>query len=128
MNKNKKASNVEIGENLRKLRLTKDVSIAAVARAIGRNHSTYSRYENGTYRPSNNIIKLLADYFGVAVNDIIPVESIPIFNSNSANNNNCYEHVDSTIFNQDFAKKMQDTLLQILQITLENQKAILSLL
>ena len=72
MNKDKKPMNIEIGKKLRALRLKKDVSEATVAEAIGRNTSTYSRFESGTSELSDPLAELLADYFVYRIKVISP--------------------------------------------------------
>lgn len=54
-------------ERLKELIERKDVSLREVARSIGVSNSLLSKYQNGIHTPKLEILKNMADYFGVSV-------------------------------------------------------------
>ena len=62
---------MEFSEKLRELRVQKNISQAKLAADIHISRSAVAKWENGLGLPSDESLKLLADYFGVAVNELI---------------------------------------------------------
>ena len=62
---------MEFSEKLRELRMQKNISQAKLAADIHISRSAVAKWENGLGLPSDESLKLLADYFGVAVDDLI---------------------------------------------------------
>lgn len=63
--------NMQIGERLRELRIQKGVSQHEVAKYLGVNRSTYTKYETGASTLSYSTILLLAKYFRVDFNTLL---------------------------------------------------------
>ena len=62
---------MEFSEKLRELRVQKNISQAKLAADIHISRSAVAKWENGLGLPSDESLKLLADYFGVAVDKLI---------------------------------------------------------
>lgn len=62
---------MEFSEKLRELRMQKNISQAKLAADIHISRSAVAKWENGLGLPSDESLKLLADYFGVAVYELI---------------------------------------------------------
>lgn len=62
---------MEFSEKLRELRVQKNISQAKLAADIHISRSAVAKWENGLGLPSDDSLKLLADYFGVAVDELI---------------------------------------------------------
>lgn len=62
---------MEFSEKLRELRVQKNISQAKLAADIHISRSAVAKWENGLGLPSDESLKLLADYFGVAVDELI---------------------------------------------------------
>lgn len=57
--------------HLRELREKRGLSQADIARALGISRQSYNFYENGKRDPDTNMLKSLADFFGVTSDYII---------------------------------------------------------
>jgi len=57
--------------NLKKLREEKVITLDTIARDTGINKGVLSRYENNKREPNITNIKVLADYFGINVYDLM---------------------------------------------------------
>ena len=66
-----------IGERLKQLRKSANVTQKAVANAIGVTEVSYQRFEYGTVRPSIDTLAALADYFNVSVDYLIGRSDTP---------------------------------------------------
>lgn len=64
-----KAKNI-LGQNLKAERLKKDLRQDEVAKKINKSRETYSRYENGTLTPDAETLCMLADIYGVTVEEL----------------------------------------------------------
>lgn len=62
---------MSIGDNIRRLRLEKDILQQDIAKAIGVSDKAISAWENGTRIPRMGAIQKMADFFGVKKSDII---------------------------------------------------------
>ena len=62
---------MEFSEKLRELRMQKNISQAKLAADIHISRSAVAKWENGLGLPSDESLKLLAEYFGVAVDELI---------------------------------------------------------
>ena len=62
---------MEFSEKLRELRVQKNISQAKLAADIHISRSAVAKWENGLGLPSDESLKLLAEYFGVAVDELI---------------------------------------------------------
>lgn len=60
----------EFGENLRKLRKERKLSMDALAEKAGTSKQVLSRYENGERVPKISMVKNLADALGVSVSEL----------------------------------------------------------
>ena len=58
---------VPVGERLRELRKSKDLTQAQVADGINCTPAAYNRYETGERQPSMETLAKLAEYFGVSI-------------------------------------------------------------
>ncbi len=62
---------LNIGENIRNYRKTKNVTQEELAEILGVSYQSVSRWENGTCYPDMELLPTLADYFGVTVDRLI---------------------------------------------------------
>jgi len=62
----------QIGEIIRDLRTTRELSQEALAKKIGEPANTVSRWETGTYKPSAEQLERLAKFFGESITVFFP--------------------------------------------------------
>lgn len=63
---------MEFCEKLKELRAGKGISQAKLAAEIHISRSAVAKWENGLGLPNDESLKLLSEYFGVTVNDLLP--------------------------------------------------------
>ena len=63
---------MEFSEKLKDLRSSKGISQAKLAADIHISRSAVAKWENGLGLPSDESLKMLADYFGVTVGELLP--------------------------------------------------------
>ena len=61
----------KLGENLKKLRIKKDISQTELARILGVDRSFVSNIENGKNNPTLSTITSLAKALGVSTNELL---------------------------------------------------------
>jgi transcriptional regulator with XRE-family HTH domain len=61
----------KLGENLKKLRIKKDISQIELARILGVDRSFVSNIENGKNNPTLSTITSLAKALGVSTNELL---------------------------------------------------------
>ena len=66
---------MEFSEKLKELRSEKGISQAKLAADIHISRSAVAKWENGLGLPNDESLKLLADYFGVTIDELIPNKS-----------------------------------------------------
>ena len=66
---------MEFSERLKKLRTKKGISQAKLAADIHISRSAVAKWENGLGLPSDESLKLLADYFAITIDELIPNKS-----------------------------------------------------
>ena len=66
---------MEFSEKLKELRSEKGISQAKLAADIHISRSVVAKWENGLGLPSDESLKLLAEYFGVGVGELLPDKS-----------------------------------------------------
>lgn len=89
--------NKYIGQRIRDLRISKNITQEELAEYLKTTSQTISRYEIGDRKTNNDILFKLADYFKVSINDFFPPLEQYLSNSNEDN-------VNKTIFNKDGVK------------------------
>ena len=57
-------------ENLQKLREERGISRKEMAQLVGKSPTSYYNYESGIVPPPENVLQMVADYFGVTVEEI----------------------------------------------------------
>lgn len=62
---------VVINMRLKQLRESKNISQRQAALGLNLSPSLYNRYENGTREPPNAMLPVLADFFGVTVDELL---------------------------------------------------------
>lgn len=60
-----------LGGNIARMRCERNVTIAALAEAIGVSELAIEQYEQGRWRPGMDVLVKLAEYFGVTVADVV---------------------------------------------------------
>lgn len=70
----KKINLNKLGKKLRQLRLERRLSQQEVANFVGIHFATLARYESGERLPDVNMLKKLADFFGVTMDDLMDDE------------------------------------------------------
>ena len=63
---------MEFSEKLRELRIQKNVSQAKLATDIHISRSAVAKWENGLGLPSDDSLKMLAEYFGISISELMP--------------------------------------------------------
>ena len=66
---------MEFSEKLKELRSEKGISQAKLAADIHISRSAVAKWENGLGLPSDESLKMLAEYFGVGVGELLPDKS-----------------------------------------------------
>ena len=66
---------MEFSERLKELRSEKGISQAKLAADIHISRSAVAKWENGLGLPSDESLKLLAEYFGITIDELIPNKS-----------------------------------------------------
>ena len=66
---------MEFSEKLKELRSVKGISQAKLATDIHISRSAVAKWENGLGLPSDESLKMLAEYFGVGVGELLPDKS-----------------------------------------------------
>ena len=66
---------MEFSEKLKELRSEKGISQAKLAADIHISRSAVAKWENGLGLPNDESLKLLADYFGITIDELIPNKS-----------------------------------------------------
>lgn len=66
---------MEFSDKLKELRQQKGISQATLAEAIHISRSAVAKWENGLGLPNDESLKLLADYFSVTIDELIPNKS-----------------------------------------------------
>ena len=64
-----------IGDNIRQLRKAQKISQIGLAEALGVSQATITCWENGTRKPSLDLLNRIADYFHVSTDDLLDHES-----------------------------------------------------
>jgi transcriptional regulator with XRE-family HTH domain len=62
---------LNIGENIKNLRKTKNITQEELAEILGGSFQSVSRWENETCYPDMELLPMIADYFGVTVDRLI---------------------------------------------------------
>ena len=63
---------MEFSEKLRELRLQKGISQAKLAADIHISRSAVAKWENGLGLPSDESLKILAEYFNIGIGELMP--------------------------------------------------------
>ena len=66
---------MEFSEKLRQLRNEKGISQTKLATDIHISRSAVAKWENGLGLPNDDSLKMLADYFGISIDELIPNKS-----------------------------------------------------
>lgn len=66
---------MEFSEKLRELRLQKGISQAKLAADIHISRSAVAKWENGLGLPSEESLKILAEYFNIGIGELMPGQS-----------------------------------------------------
>lgn len=65
---------IKIGQFLRKLRNEKKLTQEQLGEILGVTNKTISRWENGNYLPSVEMLQLLSEYYSVSINELLAGE------------------------------------------------------
>lgn len=63
---------MEFSEKLRELRIQNNVSQAKLAADIHISRSAVAKWENGLGLPSDDSLKMLVEYFGISISELMP--------------------------------------------------------
>ena len=69
--------NLNIGENLRRLRREQNMTQETLAEKLGTSFQSVSRWENGTTYPDIEFLPAIARIFGTTVDNLIGCDSNP---------------------------------------------------
>lgn len=76
---------MNLGENIRRVRIEKDKKQQEIYNAIGVNQSTYSKIENDKYRMDIKTLKNIANVLEVDITKLIGEDKIEISHTNNDN-------------------------------------------
>ena len=71
---------VKIGKFIAKLRRDAELTQEALGEMIGVTNKTISRWENGNYMPDIEMFQILAETFGVGINELLAGSKAEDFN------------------------------------------------
>ncbi len=80
---------MEFSKKLKELRIEKNLTQSDLSRATLISRTTISKYENGTLFPSKYNLKIIADYFGLTVSELLSDEEKANENSKIQSDNFC---------------------------------------
>lgn len=66
---------IELGENIKKYRLKKDMTQTQLACVFNVSEQAVSRWENGNTYPDISLLPGMADYFGISIDELMGMES-----------------------------------------------------
>lgn len=66
---------IKLSENIKKLRLKKDMTQSQLATVLGVSEQAVSRWENGNTYPDITLLPAIADYFKVSIDELMGMES-----------------------------------------------------
>ena len=66
---------IKLSENIKKLRLEKDMTQSQLATVLGVSEQAVSRWENGNTYPDITLLPAIADYFKVSIDELMGMES-----------------------------------------------------
>lgn len=66
-----------VGERLKQLRLSKKLKQENLAKVVNRSPQAYSQYELGKRHPDLEVIKIIAEYYGVSTDYLICLTDDP---------------------------------------------------
>lgn len=67
---------LQIGENIKRLRKEKDVTQDELAEVLGVSYQSVSRWENKQCYPDMELLPVIADFFGVTVDNLLGVDEL----------------------------------------------------
>ena len=83
--KERLAFGLEIGRNIRRLRLERKMTQEQLAEAVNCHPDKISQYELGKLQPDTYFLQTLADYFNVPLSDILPTKGVANHEKRQAN-------------------------------------------
>lgn len=90
---------MDIGKNIRNLRLQKNIPQRDLAQIIGVSKSTMSNYERNYSTPDPDILVKLADYFNVSIDYLFDYEDSHKFELTKESSN--YNHPNAAVLSKD---------------------------
>jgi transcriptional regulator with XRE-family HTH domain len=90
---------LDIGKNIRNLRLQKNIPQRDLAQIIGVSKSTMSNYERNYSTPDPDILVKLADYFNVSIDYLFDYEDSHKFELTKESSN--YNHPNAAVLSKD---------------------------
>lgn len=89
---------LKIGSFIASLRKERALTQAQLAEKLGVTNKTISRWENGNYLPSTEMLKLLSEEFDVTINELLSGERTEVCESKPETGENSKKVVSSSTF------------------------------
>ena len=117
-----------IGEKLKKLRRSRDLTQEEVATHLGISYQAISKWERGDGYPDITMLPTLANYFGVSVDELIGMDEIASaskldeINQKWAENRSNGKHKENVALMRDALKVYPDNALLLMQLSTSLEK------
>jgi len=115
----------KIGSFLRELRTEKGLTQEQLGEQLGVTNKTVSRWETGTYMPPVECLKLMSDFYGVSINELLSGERLAQESYRTAAEENIASALKG---NEEKQKRFENIMLIILAVTTVITCAIIFLL
>lgn len=118
---------MNLGENIRRIRVEKDKKQQEIYDAIGVNQSTYSKIENNKYKMDIETLKNIANVLEVDITKLIGEDKIEINHTNNDNSSGGSGVVVTNTLSEDLINtlKEQIVLLNKMNVKLEEENKFL---
>ena len=118
---------MNIGENIRRIRVEKDKKQQEIYDAIGVNQSTYSKIENNKYKMDIETLKNIANVLEVDITKLIGEEKIEINHTNNDNSSGGSGVIVTNNISEDLIATLKDqiNLLKKNNLKLEEENQLL---
>jgi transcriptional regulator with XRE-family HTH domain len=118
---------MNIGENIRRIRVEKDKKQQEIYDAIGVNQSTYSKIENNKYKMDIEILKNIANALEVDITKLIGEDKIEINHTNNDNGSGGLGVIVTNNYSDDLIAVLKDQIVLLSKMNSKLEAEILAL-
>ncbi|WP_395045603.1 helix-turn-helix domain-containing protein [Flavobacterium sp.] len=110
---------MNLGENIRKIRIEKDKKQQEIYDAIGVNQSTYSKIENNKYKMDIETLRNIANVLEVDVSKLIGEDKIEIKHTNNDNSSGGSGIVVTNNYSEELINSLKEQITLYCKINLK---------